>query len=114
MSAFFGMYSFQDIDDCYFPCLNDPVCDLPTPFNVAIRFKTVFWFGFVTYLVDGVFRIVILCGLAQRLIYPQLVGAIGANAISSVGQTALLIVMPVYKNSEAGISCTEPGMPLEV
>ena len=114
MSAFFGMYSFQDIDDCYFPCLNEPVCDLPTPFNVATRFKTVFWLGFVTYLVDGVFRIVIVYGLCRRFIYLQLVGAIGANAISSVGQTALLIVMPVYKNNQAGIACTEPGKPLEV
>ena len=114
LSAFFGFYTFQHISDCYFPCLNEPHCNDATPFNVAIRFKAIFWLGFVTYLVDAVFRLVIVIGLSRRMIYLQLVGAIGANAISAIGQTSLLIVMPIYKNNAAGISCTQPGKPLEL
>ena len=60
---------------------------------MAVRFKAIFWLGFVTYFVDAVFRLIIVAGLSRRMIYLQLVGVMGANAISSIAQTLLLIAL---------------------
>ena len=90
------------MDDCYFPCLNEPICNEKTPYNVTKRFKVIFLFGLITYLVDAVFRIIIVIGLSFKLIYVQLAGLVGANSLSAIAQTALIIVLPIYKDNFVG------------
>ena len=71
------------------------------------RFRTVFYVGFVTYLLDAICRFVIVAGLYAGRIYVQFTGVFGTVVVSTFFQTTMLIIMPIYRYNTAGLACAE-------
>ena len=107
---------------CYFPCTGDPSpdepcrqddptqqcsCSEPMQYDVTFRFETVFYTGFVTYLLDAICRFVIVAGLYAGRIYVQFTGVFGTVVVSTFFQTTMLIIMPIYRYNTAGLACAE-------
>ena len=76
----------SDLQPCYFPCVGnidkslDPAqckqgpdttctCEVPMDYDVTMRFETVFYVGFVTYMLDAICRFIIVGGLYAGRIY---------------------------------------------
>ena len=78
-------------------------------YDVTTRFKTVFFTGFVTYLLDAICRFIIVGGLYAGRIYWQFAGVFGTVVVSTFFQTTMLIIMPIYRFNTAGLACADPS-----
>ena len=74
-------------------------------YDVTLRFKTVFYTGFITYLLDAICRFIIVGGLYAGRIYWQFAGVFGTVVVSTFLQTTMLIIMPIYRYNTAGLRC---------
>ena len=91
IAILFGVYAFQDMNGCYFPCMGPHgdchsahcSCEYPQEYNVKARFKGVFITGFVTYLLDAICRFIIVIGLYFGRIYVQFTGVFGTVVVST-------------------------------
>ena len=112
----------DNLQECYFPCVGNQnpdittpckqgvsedicTCDEPMDYNVTLRFKTVFYTGFITYLLDAICRFIIVGGLYAGRIYWQFAGVFGTVVVSTFFQTTMLIIMPIYRYNTAGLAC---------
>ena len=76
---------------------------------MTMRFETVFYVGFVTYMLDAICRFIIVGGLYAGRIYWQFAGVFGTVVVSTFFQTTMLIIMPIYRYNTAGLACAEPS-----
>ena len=58
--------------------------------------------GTIIYYLDAIFRLVIVVGLKLGNISVQLCGIFGAITMSSLFQTTMLILIPIYRWNTAG------------
>lgn len=75
----------------------------PTLYNTTERFEFIFYAGFVTYLMDFMARSVVVFGLFFNNFKLQLGGVFATITVSTTAQTALIIMIPVFRWNYAGI-----------
>jgi hypothetical protein len=73
--------------------------------NVKGEFSTLFISSGFVYLIDVIFRCIIVFGLCKRSIWFQIGGVVGTIIVSTFATTALLVLIPVYRYNAAGSSC---------
>jgi hypothetical protein len=94
-----------------------PVCEfpkrpdiLPTPldnYNLQRRYEIIFLSGFLIYFIAAASHSLIVAGLIMRKFWLQLVGVSIAVLNATMGQTALIMMIPVFRWNSAGIHCAE-------
>ena len=69
---------------------------------VTDKFKNLLLLSGFVYMIDAIFRVIIVFGLKKKSIWHQITGVLGTIIISTFCITALLVVTPVYRFNAAG------------
>jgi hypothetical protein len=90
---------------CSIPQDCDPTDSSAECVSISDKFSLCFLCGTITYFVDAICRLLIVVGLCVNKIKMQIVGVIGTILVSTFFQTALLIMMPVFRYNSGGVFC---------